>query len=266
MTQIGMQVDKEIARRHFSRAARSYNAWSEPQKRMADRLMASLAAVERPESILDVGCGTGLLTERLEAAYPNSKITAIDIAEGMIEECRRKWGESERVAFAVADVESLDLDQQFDLIVSNSCFQWVSDLQRAMLRIAEHLQPSGRVIFSATTRGTLQELWSSYAIATSGNAAGHRLPDLEDYVRSVVRAGLAIESAREETTVLTYDKPEHVIRSLRGIGATRAAAGARAGLSRSQLKAVIETYRKHFSTEDGRVTCAYRAAYVKARR
>jgi len=266
MTRIGAQVDKRLARGHFSRAARSYNAWSEPQQRMAERLMASLDAIERPESILDIGCGTGILTECLDSAYPNSRITAIDIAGGMIDECRRKWGKSKRVAFVVADAESLDLDEKFDLIVSNSCFQWLSNLQGAMQRIADHLRPSGLLAFSATTRGTLQELWSSYAIATSGNAAGHRLPDLEDYVRAVVRAELTVETAREETIVLTYDKPKDVMDSVRGIGATRAAARMEAGLNRSQLKAVIETYLKHFSTEDEGVACTYRVAYVRARR
>ncbi|MDO8586097.1 MAG: methyltransferase domain-containing protein [Armatimonadota bacterium] len=260
-----MQVNKDLARRRFSRAARSYNMWSRPQQRMADGLVAMLDPVITPESILELGCGTGLLTKRLQRAYPNTLITALDIAPEMIDECRRRSNGKGRVEYLVADAETFSLEQRFDLIASSSCFQWLTDLDGALRRCAEAMAPSGSLAFAAPALGTLSELWASYSAVAPDKRAGHSLPALAGYLSSVVGAGFAIEAAKEETHSYTCDSPEYVLQHLRGIGATRASLGAGPGLNRSELQKMIQYYRSNFSERDGGVKCTYKPVYVLAR-
>jgi len=260
-----MQVDKDLARRRFSRAARSYNMWSQPQERMADGLMAMLGGMPAPASILELGCGTGLLTERLELAYPKARIVAVDIAPEMIDECVRKRNGTNRAQFVIADAENVSFDEQFDLVAGSSCFQWFVDLDGALERFSRLVTPFGFLAFSAPTNGTLRELCASYNAAAPGKDPGHRLPEMAAYLSSVAGARFAIQMAKEETHTYDCDTPEDVLRHLRGIGATRAMKDAGPGLNRSELQRMLKHYRRHFSNRDC-VTCTYKSLYVLARR
>lgn len=258
-----MRVNKDLARRRFSKAARAYDKWSQPQKDMADTLMGMLDPTADIETILELGCGTGLLTERLIDAYPDAMITAIDMADGMIQKCLTKWNGGGKIRFIVADAEEYLPDSRFDLIVSNSCFQWLSDLPATLRRCAQWLKPAGTLAYSAPAQGSLRELQACYSAATSGKSAGHELPSVEDYLRHTVsRLGLL----RSKTTeiVYTYDSPEQVLEAVRSIGATRAVAGDGIGLTRGQLFKMLQHYQNEFSDADGRAFSAYRCVYVMA--
>ena len=219
-----------------------------------------------PHRVLEVGCGTGLLTQLLMRRYSDSLITAIDIAPGMIEECRRKWPVEGRCAFLEADVESMTLAGEFDLIISNSCFQWLTDLRGAMHKLASHLRAGGVLAFSAPAAGTLSELSRCYQQVAPSKAAGHALPDADDYFTAVSETGLESHVAEKQTLVFIYERPEHVLRSLKGLGATRAMARDGAGLSRSQIRGLLDVYARDFRLPDGCVTCTYTTAYVRASR
>jgi malonyl-CoA O-methyltransferase len=259
-----MQLSKEIARRRFSGAARTYETWSAPQQAMADWLMATLPD-EQPDSILEIGCGTGVLTRRLRSAYPDAEITAVDIAAGMIEECSRTWTGGRPPQFLTQDAETLALDREYELVASNSCFQWFTDLGASIQRLAGHLRTGGLLAFTAPVPGTLSELYESYRAATGGGEAGHPLPTLDDYQRAISHAGLSPEAAEERALKFDCRDPEEALQSLRGIGATRAAGDGSAGLTRTQLQLLIDYYRDHFGSSGG-VTCTYRVARVVARR
>lgn len=258
-----MQLNKDLARRRFSRAARSYDLYCEPQRVMADKLMSLVGNID-PSCILELGCGTGLLTEKLHHAYPHSDITAVDIALGMIRECKDNHCARRRVNFLVGDAEDLRMDHHYDLIISSSCFQWLSDIRSTIRRLSERLTAGGIMAFSAPASGSLPELWESY-YSVSGKQAGHRLPESTDYVRSVIKAGLILESAAVEKHTFLYDTPEQAIRTLNEIGASRAGQNGN-GLTPKQLKAMLHYYEANFAQADGRVPLTYNVQYVLARR
>lgn len=64
--------------------------------------------------MLDLGCGTGHLTERL-AALTTGRVLGVDPSAGMIAEARARHG-SERVRFEVGGAEELALDREVDAI------------------------------------------------------------------------------------------------------------------------------------------------------
>jgi malonyl-CoA O-methyltransferase len=259
-----MQVDKDLARRRFSRAARHYNQWSKPQERMAERLMTFLSG-SAATSILEIGCGTGILTEHLARTYPDATITAIDNAPGMIEECRRKWPDAPRMEFLLKDAEDLQLDREFDLIISSACFQWVGDLKKTLNGCRRILAPNGVLAFAAPANGTLGELRSSYLAAAPGKTPGHTLPDSTDYYTASLAAGLQIEAATTESHVFEFNDPKQALDFVRGIGAAKAIVGDPGGLNRTQIRALMEHYESRFAGKDGGVTCTYVTTYLKAR-
>jgi tRNA (cmo5U34)-methyltransferase len=69
-------------------------------------------------SILDIGAGTGLLSEMLLQACPRATITLLDISERMLEVARRRFAGREGIRFVVADERNADLGGPYDRVVS----------------------------------------------------------------------------------------------------------------------------------------------------
>jgi len=95
----------------------------------------------QPESILDIGCGTGRLLRRAAACWPDARLTGVDPAEGMVKVARRLTPAAE---FQVSLAESLALpDSYADLAFSTASFHHWQDQQQGLRQIARVLRPGG---------------------------------------------------------------------------------------------------------------------------
>ena len=96
-------------------------------------------------SILEVGCGEGLLAARLDrtrvAAY-----LGVDISAEAVR--RAQLTQDEATAFMVADATRMTPRGRFDLIVFNECLEYLDDPLADVQRYAERLEPGGLVIVS----------------------------------------------------------------------------------------------------------------------
>jgi ubiquinone/menaquinone biosynthesis C-methylase UbiE len=98
------------------------------------------AAVGAGSEVLEVGCGTGQLTESL-AGY-GFRLTAIDIGPSMVAAARRRRG-GPAVSFQVSSFEDFDAaDASFELIISGTAFHWV-DPDVRFRKPARLLRPGG---------------------------------------------------------------------------------------------------------------------------
>jgi ubiquinone/menaquinone biosynthesis C-methylase UbiE len=105
------------------------------------------AGVAADSMVLEVGCGTGQLTERL--AGFGFRLTAIDIGPSMIAAVRRHLAGS-AVSFHVASFEDfVAAEVSFDLIVSGTAFHWI-DPEVKWRKPARLLRPGGWLALLAT--------------------------------------------------------------------------------------------------------------------
>ncbi|MEM7317271.1 MAG: methyltransferase domain-containing protein, partial [Planctomycetota bacterium] len=125
----------------FDRASSTYQAHSEVQQEIA-RALANLLieACPKPDTILELGCGTGNLTRLLAQQYPSSRIEATDASPSMLEEARRLMDESQ-VKYSELVIDSnLRLDSDWDLIASSMTLQWLKNLPQVIGRLADRAQ------------------------------------------------------------------------------------------------------------------------------
>jgi malonyl-CoA O-methyltransferase len=152
-------VDKKVIARNFSRCAFFYDQYANIQRRVAADLLKGIKE-KRPSRILEIGCGTGNYTLLLKNKYKDSVLKAIDISQEMINVARDKLKAS-GIEFIVTDAEKYDLDESFDLITSNACFQWFADLGESLLKYKGLLNKNGTLSFSIFGPLTFWELDSS---------------------------------------------------------------------------------------------------------
>ncbi|BBK36948.1 methyltransferase [Allostella sp. ATCC 35155] len=100
-------------------------------------------------SVLDLGCGTGMLAAALA---PGRRVVGVDPAAAMLDIARLRPG-GNAVRWVEADVRSLDLGERFDLVVMTGhafqVFLGAEDRAAALAAVARHLAPGGRYIFDS---------------------------------------------------------------------------------------------------------------------
>ena len=121
--------------------ARTYDVSSTPQQAWASDVLARLHGIPRDATVLDVGCGTGRVTESLLAFVPGGSVLAIDASEDMVTLARSRLGDRAKVW--CQDVLDLDLAQPVDVIISTAALHWVGDHDRMWGRLAGALRPGG---------------------------------------------------------------------------------------------------------------------------
>lgn len=121
--------------------ARTYDVSSRPQQAWASDVLARLHSMPWDATVLDVGCGTGRVTESLLALVPRGSVLAIDASEDMVTLARSRLGD--RAQVCCQDVLDLDLAEPVDVIISTAALHWVSDHDRMWGRLAGALRPGG---------------------------------------------------------------------------------------------------------------------------
>ncbi|MBD2728492.1 methyltransferase domain-containing protein [Nostoc sp. FACHB-892] len=112
------------------------------------------------ELILDLGCGTGQLTEKI--AQAGAEVLGVDHAPAMIEKARQNYP---HICFDVADARNFRVDKPLDAVFSNAVLHWVKEADSAIASIHQALKPGGRFVAEFGGKGNVQ------AIATALESA-----------------------------------------------------------------------------------------------
>jgi ubiquinone/menaquinone biosynthesis C-methylase UbiE len=101
----------------------------------------SIGRLEPASRVLEIGCGTGKLTEELAARRLN--VDAVDPGARMVEVARRRVGDASNVSFHIGRFEDAELPAGgFAAVFSATAFHWV-DASVGWEKVARVLQPGG---------------------------------------------------------------------------------------------------------------------------
>jgi ubiquinone/menaquinone biosynthesis C-methylase UbiE len=143
------KLQRRIQRSGWDLAVDAYEPlWAE-QLAGAQTALLALAAPRRDERVLDVACGTGLVT--FDAAWEiggGGSVLGVDISGQMVEAARRRAQDrrAANIAFARMDAEALDLpDASFDVVLCSLGLMYVPDPEQAVREMRRVLRPGGRL-------------------------------------------------------------------------------------------------------------------------
>jgi len=205
-----VRIDKRLVRLRFERSLPSYSEHALVQREMAERLLRALAARGRRRfpRVLEFGCGSGLLTERLAAAFDYDSLVINDL----VEECESLAGGIPRSVFLPGDIESITVPDRLDLVVSNAVVQWLDDLPDVLERLRAKMNPGAVLAFSTFGPENLRE-----TARLSGAGLAYRSID---QLKRVVGERFRVRLAEETIRRLYFDSPQDVLHHLRRTGVT----------------------------------------------
>ncbi len=271
---------RHVVRQHFSRAAARYDEAAVLQRAVADHLDERLDLVTlAPKRILDVGAGTGILTAKMLARYPQADVVAVDLSEAMLRWAhgalqRPRWPAFGRLCekvgwtrcparLVVADAAQLPFaDGAFDLVVSNLMLQWCDDLDAVLRELRRVLRPEGLLMFTSFGPDTLRELRAAWA-QVDDRPHVNTFIDMHDVGDALIRAGFAQPVMDMEHFTLTYETPMGVLQDLKALGATYAPQDGRGLTGKRALMQMLEAYEA-FRQPDGRVPATYEVVHGHA--
>jgi trans-aconitate 2-methyltransferase len=126
--------------------ARTYDRIANPMARWGEAVLDRLE-LSGSERVLDAGCGSGRVTERLLERLPAGHVVAVDGSPRMIDEARARLGaDNPRVRYLVADLTApLPIDE-VDAILSTATFHWIADHDALFANLARVLRPNGQLV------------------------------------------------------------------------------------------------------------------------
>ena len=266
-------IDRRRVRDSFGKRAREYENHASVQKKV---LAGFLELLKRegvaPRSLLDVGSGTGMLLRSLRGRYGDVRAVGVDLAIGMSRKAREGLKTDGRTHILTADAENLPFpDSVFDLVVSTSTFQWLSEPDKAFSEALRVLIPGGLFCFALFGEKTLHELRVSYrsALAAHGRAEDDRTHTFlsREEVKSVLeQAGFkgCRVSSRMELDV--HEDVPALLRSLKRIGAGSASPATLRGLAGKRVMLdMMQRYKTEYGNESG-IPATYEIIYAVGRK
>lgn len=117
-------------------------------RRRLDRDHRCLAGLLAPGmSVLDVGCGTGAITQGIaEAVGPQGFVLGVDRDRGLLERAESHRASHPNLHFEQGDATRLDLDARFDVVTAARTLQWIAEPGAALRGMIRAAKPGGLVV------------------------------------------------------------------------------------------------------------------------
>ncbi|QBZ84023.1 class I SAM-dependent methyltransferase [Hydrogenovibrio crunogenus] len=267
--------------KHFNHAAVSYDEAAVLQRQVASHVDERLELVIiEPKSILDVGAGTGILTQKLIQRYPNANIVGLDLSHNMLERAQKNLARSHwkglpkflsnvlgltkpQAKFINADANHIPLaDDSVDLIVTNLMLQWCDDLDTVFQEFRRVLKPEGLLMLTTFGPDTLKELRQAWS-KVDGQEHVNTFIDMHDIGDALIRNGFGQPVMDVEHFTLTYEKPIGVLKDLKAIGATNATENRQHGLmGKQRFMQMLEAYEQQ--RQNGLIPATYEVIHGHA--
>lgn len=260
---------KKALRRNFGRRGASYDRHATVQPWMGQELLKECReAVLRARRVLEVGCGTGAFTAILRELNPQATLVALDLDPGLLLRARARVGNGSRVFWVAADGESWG-GGPFDLIISNSVFQWFSRPGETMAAYYLLLAPGGTLAFAALGPATFQELTGALKKASQdlGYPSSYSIPaagftSRETWEKLLREAGFQEVRLRRCLRQEVFPSVQDFLRALKFTGATNPEPRP---LPPRFFRRLLEAYREAYGL-NGFIPVTYEALWAVARK
>lgn len=99
--------------------------------------------------ILDVGCGTGLVSNTFATLYPNSNFTGVDFSDSIVyAKARAKENKLTNTKWIKQDFLKIKLDKKYDVVICCGVLHHIPQYQEALAKLKRLLKPGGTLLIA----------------------------------------------------------------------------------------------------------------------
>ncbi len=265
-------LDKSKIKASFSRKAALYDKAAELQRKVGCKLIDGIS-IKKSVNILDIGMGTGFLAKKLACQFKDIQIFGGDIAHGMNKYVVENTARQFNCIYPVTmDAEFLCYkDKSVDLVISNLAYQWIDNLQRALLEIKRVLKPAGKFGLSIFTENTLYELRDCFTKAYKEYKQDkpvytHDFVKKDAIIDILQTAGLTPDKVDLYPYIIEYKGIQNLLRALKQIGALNASIDRPLGMFSPKIFRRLDALYKQEYAQNGRILATYEVLFVYGRK
>jgi malonyl-CoA O-methyltransferase len=237
--------------RRFHRAAATYDTHAASQSRMAAALLSLWPAEQSaPESWVEFGCGTGILTEMLGRRFPHARGLATDAAEAMIEKAAQRLSTRSNLHFTLLDARDVvSAPEKFQIAASSAMLQWFPQPESHFHLVSEWCEPDALYLSGFFSKGNLPEFHTAFASAFPGLDRQVE-PAWDTVLQAAHNAGWRPLRHRTFEYVERIENAMTALNRVRGLGSSLKPIPGM-GLTRARLSKLLEELQKAAQVKDG---------------
>ncbi len=241
----------------FGKAAHSYDRHAAFQRDVGLKLLNELPQDLHGYVVLDLGCGTGFFSEQIRQR--GAAVICADISQDMLVQARQRCGMF-GFEYCHCDAEALPLaDHSVDIVFSSLALQWCDSLAVSFREIKRVLKPTGKGYFSILAAGSLLELEQAWAKVDSAQHVNRFIS--ENAVKIALAQAECIPYQIDLCSFgLWYDSAMHLMKDLKGIGATHIDGRTNRLISHRMLAQVEAAYQT-FANREGLLPATYQVCF-----
>lgn len=258
-------LDKAKVKQSFSTASTTYDGFAQLQRNIGKALLEACPVKNANDILLDLGCGTGFLTNELLRSAPHPKtLIALDMAWPMLQQARSKLAKQDKVQYLCADAERVPIaDQSMDGVFSNLALQWCRNPDALFADIKRIIKPGGQLVFSTFGPQTLHELKNAWAEVDDYCHVNEFYSELQ-LKYSLELTGFRDVQIATKSYRPTYGSVLELMHELKSIGAHNVMSGRNKKMTTpTQLQNMLMAYEKY--RFDNRIPATFVAILVSAK-
>ncbi len=242
-------INKDLVKFRFQKSINTYDNSAVIQKEMAFSLIEKILNTcgDSFDKVFEFGAGTGFLSKNILNRIKFKEYYANDIIEES-EFCIKNIIND--VKFLAGDIEKIELDEKFNLVLSNAVMQWITDTDELLLKIRKNLAQEGWFAFTTFGEQNYKEIKETTGVALDYLKA--------ETLKEKCSRDFEIVYFEENLQTLYFDTPLDVLKHIKYSGTN----GIKTlNWTVSKLKKFEEYYKECFGA-GSKVSLTYNPIYV----
>lgn len=246
--------NQRVAQR-FAAAAAQYDQQALAQRQSATHLFAEMNCAG---TVLDVGCGTGWLTQQIAQQTAVNTVYALDIAYNML---GSPYLDNHKIIKIQANASFLPIkNNSIDMLVSNFALQWLIDPHVFIRQLKRGLREGGQFALAMPVHGSLWEVDQAW-LAVDNQSHINSFYTAEHWLNEFQAQGFTIIKQQQQALFQYYHTTKDLLKSLKTIGANALQHTRKQGLMTRQQFATLAQAMEHYRHEQG-LPLRYQVLYV----